>query len=70
MFKKFNLKSEKRTLEFRAETFNTFNHTQFNGVNTAANFAADGTITNASTFGTVTSTRPSRKLMLGLKFSF
>ena len=32
LFKKFNLKSEKRTLEFRWETFNTFNHTQFNAV--------------------------------------
>ena len=53
LFKKFNLKSEKRTLEFRWETFNTFNHTQFSAVGTTANFAADGTQTNTS-FGKVT----------------
>ena len=35
LFKKFNLRSEKRTLEFRWETFNSFNHTQFNAVGTA-----------------------------------
>jgi hypothetical protein len=69
LFKKFNLKSEKRTLEFRWETFNAFNHTQFNGVGTTANFAADGTQTNTS-FGTVTSVRDARKMMMGLKFSF
>jgi hypothetical protein len=69
LFKKFNLKSEKRTLEFRWETFNAFNHTQFNGIGTTANFAADGTQTNTS-FGTVTSVRDGRKMMLGLKFAF
>ena len=69
LFKKFNLRSEKRTLEFRWETFNSFNHTQFNAVGTAAAFAADGTQTN-TTFGKVTSARDGRKMMLGLKFSF
>ena len=69
LFKKFNLRSEKRTLEFKWETFNTFNHTQFSGVGTTANFAADGTQTN-TTFGKVTSARDGRKMMLGLKFSF
>jgi len=69
LFKKFNLRSEKRTLEFRWETFNTFNHTQFNAVATAASFAADGTQT-ATSFGQVTSAKDGRKMMLGLKFSF
>ena len=69
LFKKFNLFSEKRTLEFRWETFNTFNHTQFNAVATAATFAADGTQTSGS-FGQVTSARDGRKMMLGLKFQF
>ena len=69
LFKKFNLKSEKRTLEFRWETFNTFNHTQFNAVGTAANFATDGTQTN-TTFGKVTSARDGRKMMFGLRFAF
>ena len=69
LFKRFNLRSEKRTLEFRWETFNTFNHTQFNAIGTTANFAADGTQNNAS-FGTVTSARDGRKMMFGLKFAF
>src|SRR5205814_10336862 len=69
LFKKFNLKSEKRTLEFRWETFNTFNHTQFNAVGTAANFAIDGTQTN-TTFGKVTSAKDGRKMMFGLRFAF
>jgi hypothetical protein len=69
LFKKFKLKSEKRTLEFRWETFNTFNHTQFSTVGTAANFAADGTQTN-TTFGKVTAARDGRKMMFGLKFAF
>ena len=56
LFKKFKLFSEKRTLEFRFETFNTFNHTQFSAVNTAANFAVDGTQTSTA-FGTVTAAR-------------
>jgi len=69
LFKKFNLRSEKRTLEFRWETFNTFNHTQFSAVGTAANFAADGTQTN-TTFGKATAARDGRKMMFGLKFAF
>ena len=66
---KFNLKGEKRSLEFRWETFNSFNHTQFSAVGTTANFAADGTQTN-TTFGKVTSAKDGRKMMFGLRFAF
>jgi len=48
-------------LQFRAESFNTFNHTEFNGIdsgNTDANF------------GQVTSTYDPRELQLGMKFLF
>ncbi len=69
VFKRFPLKSEKRNLEFRWETFNTFNHTQFSTIGIAAQFAADGTQTN-TTFGKATAARDGRKMMLGLKFSF
>jgi hypothetical protein len=69
VFKKFNLHSEKRTLEFRAESFNTLNHTQFSTVGTSATFNATGQQTN-TTFGKVTAARDGRKVMLGLKFSF
>ena len=48
-------------VQFRFETFNTFNHTQFNGVTT--NF-------NDSNFGKVNSAFDPRILQLALKFLF
>jgi hypothetical protein len=69
LFKKFPLKSEKRSLEFRLETFNTFNHTQFNTVGTAAQYTPTGAQTN-TTFGKVTSARDARRMMMGLRFVF
>jgi Carboxypeptidase regulatory-like domain len=56
--------SESKTLEFRLETFNTFNHAQFFGANTV-----DGNI-NDSTFGQVISAMPPRLMQAALKFSF
>jgi hypothetical protein len=47
--------------EFRAESFNTFNHTQFNGV---------GNSFGNGNFGQVTSTWDPRTLQLGGKLSF
>ena len=55
LFKRFRVMSEKRTLEFRMETFNTFNHTQSAGVGTTAQFTPAGAQTN-TTFGKVTGT--------------
>ena len=69
LFKKFQLKSEKRSLEFRWETFNTLNHTQFSTVGIAAQFDPTGKQTN-TTFGQVTQARDGRKMMFGLKFIF
>ena len=69
LFKKFNLRSEKRTLEFRWETFNSFNHTQFSTIGIAAQFDAAGNQTNG-TFGKATQARDGRKMMFGLKFMF
>ena len=69
VFKKFPLWSEKRTLEFRAEAFNAFNHTQFSTVGTAASFDATGRQTN-TTFGRITAAKDGRKMIFGLKFSF
>ena len=48
-------------LEFRAEFFNTFNHTQFN--NPSGNYSS-------STFGVVTSARAPRIGQMSLKFVF
>jgi len=55
---------ESKVLEFRLETFNTFNHAQFFGAN-----SVDGNI-NDSTFGQVVSAMPPRLMQLALKFSF
>jgi hypothetical protein len=52
---------ESKTLEFRTEWFNAFNHAQFN--------APDGNI-NDSTFGVVISAQPPRIGQLAVKFIF
>jgi hypothetical protein len=56
--------TESKVLEFRLETFNTFNHAQFFGAN-----SIDGNI-NDSTFGQVVSAMPPRLMQLALKFQF
>ncbi len=62
LFKSFALPGrEGMHIEFRGETYNTFNHTQFNGV--------DATFTD-SNFGKVTSTFDPRIIQLGAKFVF
>lgn len=53
--------TESKSLEFRAEAFNIFNHTQF--TNPDGNFSSP-------TFGFVTGAQASRILQLGLKFLF
>jgi hypothetical protein len=60
VFKNFTLAGTTR-LQFRLESFNALNHTQFAGVST--NIAA-------SNFGVVTSTRPARINQLGIKLLF
>ena len=67
--KNFPLKNEKRYFEFRWEAYNTFNHTQYAGVNTAAKFSSSGAQTNAL-FGQVTSTRAPRVMQGSLRFTF
>ncbi len=63
LFKTIALTSRERgpALELRFESFNTFNHTEFNGVDTGSNDA---------NFGHVISTYDPRVLQLGAKFSF
>ncbi len=74
--KKFPLKSETRTLEFRAEMYNIFNHTQFSGFNTGQSYSwapykADGTLvpTNGNT-GRYNSTVNPRLMSLALRLEF
>jgi hypothetical protein len=60
MYKAFQFKENLR-FEFRAETFNTFNHTQFNGLQTS--------VTSGS-FGQLTGTNSPRIFQLGAKLLF
>jgi len=52
---------EKAHLQFRAESYNIFNH---------PNFAALGTTVGTSTFGNITAAGPGRILSFGLKLMF
>jgi len=62
LFKRFVFsETHERYLEFRAESFNTWNHTQFHNVSTTY---------TASDFGQVTSVWDPRVFQLGMKLSF
>jgi hypothetical protein len=60
MFKAFQFKETAR-FEFRVETFNTFNHTQFNGLSTGV---------TAGDFGKLNGTFSPRIFQLGAKLLF
>jgi hypothetical protein len=59
---------ERAHFELRAESFNTFNHTQFNAINNGLNFSATGV--PANNFGFVTGTQDPREFEFGGKFVF
>jgi hypothetical protein len=62
LFKNFVLSESRGSkLEFRAESFNTWNHTQFHNVSTTF---------TSSNFGAVTSTWDPRVFQLGMKLIF
>lgn len=70
LFKNFQLgNNEARRLQFRLESYNTFNHTQFTAIDAAARFDASGRQVN-NEFGQYTAAAPSRRLVLGLKLYF
>jgi hypothetical protein len=54
--------NERMHMEFRAETFNVFNHTQF--------YNPDGDSTDGAQFGQVTQVKDPRLMQFGLKFYF
>ena len=61
------------TVQFRLETFNTFNHEQFNGIATGVNVPNAGQpVTDATRglLGQVTSFRDPRQIQVGLKLYF
>ena len=61
VFKNFRLPREGMHLQFRAEMFNTFNHTNFT--------AANGDRASAS-FGTIRGTYSPRQVQFALKLAF
>lgn len=64
---------EKVRVQFRFETFNTFNRTQWAGVNTGLNVPNPNTSPTAATrgtFGQVNSTRDPRSIQFGIKLLF
>ena len=68
MFKNIKIK-ERLQSQFRLETYNTFNHTQFSTLDTAAKFDATGKQTNTR-FGQIIAARNPRRLQLALKLTF
>ncbi|MGB7439166.1 MAG: carboxypeptidase regulatory-like domain-containing protein [Candidatus Acidiferrum sp.] len=75
LFKRFPFK-EKYAFEFRWESFNIFNHTQYNGIDStmdctgAANSAGDPTCIASSGFLHLNSTHAARRMQFGLRFQF
>ncbi len=64
---------ERVKVQFRFETFNSFNHTQWAGVNTGLNVPNPNTAPTAATrgtFGQVNSTRDPRTIQFGMKVLF
>jgi hypothetical protein len=69
LLKRFPLGSEQRSLQFRWEMYNAFNHTQYFGIDTTARFDPAGNQVS-QLFGQVTSTRLPRIMQFGLHFYF
>jgi hypothetical protein len=61
LHKKTNI-SESKYIQFRAEFFNVFNHTQF--------FNPDGNFSDGSSFGRITRARDPRQVQFALKFYY
>ncbi len=69
LFKNVPLVAERCRLQFRAEAYNAFNHTQFNGLDTATRFDAAGKQVNAR-LGEFTGASAPRRIQLALRLIF
>lgn len=72
LFKNLNF-TERIRIQLRLETFNTFNHTQYSGINTGLNAPNPGDRISGATIGSagqITGTRDPRTVQLGGKFLF
>jgi hypothetical protein len=76
LFKDWPVWEGKATVRLRVETYNTFNHAEFNGVNATAPYNTSDqnqSTTNpllASTYGQKTGTASPRYMQLALRISF
>ena len=68
VFKNFSIR-ERLRCQFRAEAYNAFNHSQFDGVDNTVTFNAAGQQTRASS-GQINSSRDPRIMQLALRLSF
>ncbi|HZY62634.1 MAG TPA: carboxypeptidase regulatory-like domain-containing protein [Edaphobacter sp.] len=69
LFKNIPIAETRAAVQLRIETYNTFNHPEFNGVDTAAKFDAEGNQIN-STFGQINSSGSPRTMQLALRINF
>jgi hypothetical protein len=72
LYKNFNF-TENIRMQLRLETFNTFNHTQFAGLNTGLSLNSPGQVATPATAGNtgqVNSTRDPRNVQIAAKFYF
>lgn len=70
LFKNFSLGREGVRLQYRLETYNTFNHTQFNAVDTNAQFNFNTGAQVNALFGSYTGAANARRIVMGLKLNF
>ena len=69
LMKNIGLPMEGHRLQFRAEFYNVFNHTQFSDVDTAARFDVAGRQVNTR-FGQLIAARSPRQIQFSLRYSF
>jgi hypothetical protein len=74
LFKNFPIEN-RLVVQFRLETYNTFNHAEFNSLNNTATFPTAATATSApaqsdATFGQLNGTLNPRQLQLALRVNF
>ena len=67
--KKISLGAEQRTLQLRGEFYNAFNHTQFSGVDTTAQFNPAGQQVNTR-FGALIAANAARVVQVAMRISF
>ncbi|MBL8178855.1 MAG: carboxypeptidase regulatory-like domain-containing protein [Bryobacterales bacterium] len=70
LFKNFGLGERGRTLQFRAEMFNAFNHPSFTTVGISLTTTAAAVNPAANSFAVVTGTRDARVVQFAMKLSF